>query len=858
MIRFQYRTITRAAITCGTLLPILTPAVHARQQLRLTQFGASQFEGRWTHTPDNAEAHATSKEIGHGTELRAIAKSVSDDPALDPPAQVIAWEEAGVHHLAFSTGEVFHKTTSPILNLRTVAVPGLPTVLVLWDEVRGGSPADGLTVPHYAISIDGRTLAGRVREVSYNIGLRYARFDPLKGTPGVNRALRADAANNLYLVQFWTVPLEAFRTQINRLGGEVVRFVPGNTHIVRMNAAVAEQVRQLPYVRWVGPNHIAYKLDDAILSGLIAGMPEGLATYSIEVFDRGRAQQDAVASRINALGGRVVNTNPDGFRMTAWLNPSQILPIARMNEVHFMDPWGPGEADFETARLISGAIPTLSNAGITGQGVRGEVFDTGIEPHADFANPDPIFHHGSGGGGHGTSVYGIVFGSGRGNPRATGFLPDREQGISALFTQSSQFGGPISRHQHTAELVDPNDQWRAVFQTSSVGGPRTRQYTTVSAETDDYLFISQLLSTQANGNSNLIPEGRPQSWAKNIVTVGGVRHNSTLTRTDDSSIGSIGPAPDGRIKPDLVHFYDNILATSGTSGYASFGGTSGSTPIVAGCFGLLFQMWHEGVFPGHGGGASVFDSRAKMATAKAMMINTAFRYDWYTPGVPTPNTNMWRDRQGWGMPHVGAMYTMRDKFMIIDETDIILPLQTNRHEFRVEPGEPALSVTMVYADPKGTPGAAVHRINDLSLRVTSPGGISYWGNNGLRDTNWSTPGGSSNTVDTVENVFIKNPTPGVWLIEVIADEIVEDGHVETAALDADYALVASGGTALCYPDCDTSTGVGTLDIFDFLCFQNLFVNANPYACDCDTSTGPLVCDIFDFLCFQNAFANGCP
>ena len=61
----------------------------------------------------------------------------------------------------------------------------------------------------------------------------------------------------------------------------------------------------------------------------------------------------------------------------------------------------------------------------------------------------------------------------------------------------------------------------------------------------------------------------------------------------------------------------------------------------------------------------------------------------------------------------------------------------------------------------------------------------------------------------------------------------------------------------CYADCD---GSGMLDIFDFLCFQNSFVNGEPYACDCDTSTGtnPPVCDIFDFLCFQNAFVAGCP
>jgi photosystem II stability/assembly factor-like uncharacterized protein len=59
----------------------------------------------------------------------------------------------------------------------------------------------------------------------------------------------------------------------------------------------------------------------------------------------------------------------------------------------------------------------------------------------------------------------------------------------------------------------------------------------------------------------------------------------------------------------------------------------------------------------------------------------------------------------------------------------------------------------------------------------------------------------------------------------------------------------------CVADCDQS---GVLDIFDFLCFQNSFVNGEPYACNCDTSTGPGMCDIFDFLCFQSAFTTGCP
>ncbi len=39
----------------------------------------------------------------------------------------------------------------------------------------------------------------------------------------------------------------------------------------------------------------------------------------------------------------------------------------------------------------------------------------------------------------------------------------------------------------------------------------------------------------------------------------------------------------------------------------------------------------------------------------------------------------------------------------------------------------------------GTTSAAQHRINDLSLKVTSPSGTVYWGNNGLTDGNLSPP-----------------------------------------------------------------------------------------------------------------------
>ncbi len=55
----------------------------------------------------------------------------------------------------------------------------------------------------------------------------------------------------------------------------------------------------------------------------------------------------------------------------------------------------------------------------------------------------------------------------------------------------------------------------------------------------------------------------------------------------------------------------------------------------------------------------------------------------------------------------------------------------------------------------------------------------------------------------------------------------------------------------CIADCD---GSGSLDFFDFLCFQNQFA-AGDLSADCDLSWN---LDFFDFLCFQNVFAGGCP
>jgi hypothetical protein len=169
-----------------------------------------------------------------------------------------------------------------------------------------------------------------------------------------------------------------------------------------------------------------------------------------------------------------------------------------------------------------------------------------------------------------------------------------------------------------------------------------------------------------------------------------------------------------------------------------------------------------------------------------MLINTADQYPF-----TGPSHDKTRMHQGWGMPNVQTLYDLREGIYVIDESDVLEPFDVAQHIVEVEPGTPSLKVTLAYTDPPGNPAVQTqHRVNDLTLKVISPSETIYWGNYGLLDGVWSTPDGEADTKNTVECVFVENPEDGNWTIEVSADELIEDAHVETPELDADYALVA--------------------------------------------------------------------
>ena len=706
----------------------------------------------------------------------------------------------GLRIMRWGAQPAFHRTDREVVDARVIAVAGSPTRALVWTE----RSLDGQSFPFYALSLDGVRVQ-TVRETSYELQLRApGAFDPLETVP--LSVIPPAPASNLYLVQFWTQPLDVYRDALELEGATVLKFLPHHAYFVWMPEPVRATVASLPFVRWVGTVPLDAKLEPFILDALAQGDLGDAVRYSIMVHERGADAQGRVGKFIESRGGVVHGTTPEGFRMEATLSLDQVREVAALDDVMFIDRWSPVEADLDIVREIGGADYVETVAGYTGQGVRAEVADTELDVnHPEWSAP-PIIHIAGASSNHGTSVYGILFAQGV-TAAARGIIPDA---VGIFAYSSSLLGTGPTRYNHTAELVDPAGPYRAVLQTNSTGNARTFFYTTISAEMDDILFINDITITQSQSNAGN-QDSRPQAWAKNIVSGGAVDHFNTLTRSDDCwscGSGSIGPAEDGRIKPDLCFFYDLTYSAYAGGGYTQFGGTSGATPSIAGYFGLFYQMWSEQVFgnsvPNPGG--TVFENRPHMTTAKAAMINTATQYAFSGTGH-----DMTRVHQGWGMPSAQYLYDMRNKIGFVDETDILQNLEKSVYTLTVDPAEPEVRVTLTWADPMGTPGAAMHRINDLDLKVTSPTAVEYWGNQGLLAGNYSTSGGSPDTIDTVENVFVSSPTDGVWVVEIYASEVNEDGHVETPGTDVDYALVASGGTlAPCDPAQPTNVqAVGT-------------------------------------------------
>lgn len=199
---------------------------------------------------------------------------------------------------------------------------------------------------------------------------------------------------------------------------------------------------------------------------------------------------------------------------------------------------------------------------------------------------------------------------------------------------------------------------------------------------------------------------------------------------------------------------------------------------------------------------------------------------------------------------VGGGPTLEDLISITNTSDVVSVL------LNTFDGEPSFAPAV--ALPLG-PGAAPSSVaavdidgdsdTDLALVVNTPDGLSrelVILRNDLDED-------GALVFATPETVELGDVTP----VQVFAADLDGDGledlvtlNVETEGGGQDLSFFING-ISLCPPDCD---GNGTLNILDFVCYQQQFASGNLEA-DCNRD-GEL--SILDFICFQLQFMEGCP
>lgn len=628
------------------------------------------------------------------------------------------------------------------------------------------------------------------------IRLVYGAFDPTKGEPGIPELLRSTNEQGLWIVQLKATPTESDRVALRSVGGEIIGYLPDNAYLVRMAQDQAATATDLTSVRWVGNYHVAYRLAPSLLqAGLFVN--DKPALYNLVVANK-HTDKPGLIAKIRAIGGVIESEQTGSLLLNPVLTGPQLLKVAGFDEVLWLEPCGERVEFMDNARIQGGANFVEAAGGYTGAGVNSHVYE-GVEPgHPDFSGSVTTVQSAGIAHDHGHATGGIMWGNGTSNPAVRGLAPDSGKFYTEYQTTTA------SRYQILDDLVNIHD----VSMTSSSWGwlPLVLGYSGRSAEADDMIFDHDLVWTQSQANDGTqLSAG--SAWAKNIFSIGGVFHSDDSNPANDSWGGgaSIGPSADGRIKPTLTAYFDGIgcsdrtgaLGYSNLDWFAGFSGTSGAAPIVGGHNVLAIQMFTDDTgTPGVGkfgntlrvSGGTAHENRPHFPTLKSLMVVSATQYD-FGPA----STDNRREHQGWGFPDLQTLYERRDMTFIVDETEVLNQGDIDFWQITVSAGEPSLKISLNWSEPPSNPAAAAALINNLSLKVIAPNGLEYWGNVGLANGLWSVAGGSEDMTNSIENVFVENPVAGDWYVQVIGTSIVEDNHVETQGVDADYALVAVGG-----------------------------------------------------------------
>jgi len=300
-----------------------------------------------------------------------------------------------------------------------------------------------------------------------------------------------------------------------------------------------------------------------------------------------------------------------------------------------------------------------------------------------------------------------------------------------------------------------------------------------------YLASSNNTSTVTRNDQNGYDQISTTGTAKNILSVAAASNLSYgYNQPGDVILGdfsSWGPSDDGRIKPDIAGIGVSVLSSIATndSAYASYNGTSMSSPTVAGSALLLQELYSQ----------RNNSKYMRSSTLRGLILHTA------NEAGTSPGPDY---RHGWGLMNTeraGQVILNTNNNYLLDERTIN---QGETYSFTmVASGRGPLVASICWTDPAGTTVTTLNNrtprlVNDLDLRVSDGTTTTQpWTLDPANPANAATRG--DNTRDNVEQVLVANPVPGKMYTLTVTHKGTLSGSKQ------DYALLLSGigGTASC-------------------------------------------------------------
>jgi Subtilase family/FlgD Ig-like domain len=638
------------------------------------------------------------------------------------------------------------------------------------------------------------------------------RFDPVReAEPDLpanmtSQPLREGEVGS-FLVQLTGPVRDGQREEIAATGATIIAYVPNYTFLVRMPEETRTAVRALPFVRWIGDYHPAYRVSAAPEMNDITGQ----RTLACLLFPD--ADMEAARADIEAMGATILEATDSGRNkfLRFSIDMARVADIATRNDVAWVEPWFERVTHNSSAQWVMQTF-VLDNRrvwdmGITGAGQVVHTSDSGIRSsHNQFrdgavaittfgdfpthrkiiayqraasATSGITFGDAAGASYHGTHTAGSLMGDD--SPFAADLRDGNAKGAKIYFHDAGAAANTITAPGDLnimfIEAYVGNAGGAARISSNSWGADNGGAYDLQQMSADQFMWDHKdFLHFFSNGNSGGANTIGTPAGNKNGVGAGGTANGAAATSIYAGT--SRGPTDDGRRKPTICAPATVSSALgSGDTGYQSLTGTSMSSPTMAGATALIRQYLTGGWYPtGVAVPANGFNPSA--ALLKAMAINST---DFDMVGFTEPDNNV-----GWGrLKADNILFFPGDtrRLALVDDNDGLATGEFVEYEINVTDTSVPLKIALCWTDKEGNPLSAVQLVNNLDLTVTDPGSTVYLGN--VFAAEQSNTGGSADSRNVEECVRRTVPAAGSWKVRVTA--------ANAPFSPQPYALVISGG-----------------------------------------------------------------